>query len=126
MLVYKKDSYSEVIMNQITKNIGLVATLVSMLCASGCNDFLDEQDPSNFTTENYFTQPAQARSAVNSIYASLREPLGSGFGGGAWMMTEFATGLAATDLGQAVNSYFVRDLRNTSDNGYGQTYWAAY
>jgi hypothetical protein len=42
------------------------------------------------------------------------------------MMTEFATGLAATDLGQAVNSYFVKDLRNTSDNGYGQAYWTSY
>jgi hypothetical protein len=100
--------------------------MVTLISVTGCNDFLDEADPSNFTTDNYFTTPAQARSAVNSIYASMREPLGSGFGGGAWMMTEFATGLAATDLGQAVNSYFVKDLRNTSDNGYGQTYWAAY
>ncbi|KQS33366.1 RagB/SusD family nutrient uptake outer membrane protein [Dyadobacter sp. Leaf189] len=113
-------------MNRISKKIGLLTAVMSMFCAAGCSDFLEETDPSNFTTDSYFTEPAQARSAVNSIYASLREPLGSGFGGGAWMMTEFATGLANTDLGQAVNSYFVKDLRNTSDNGYGQTYWAAY
>lgn len=113
-------------MNSISKKIGLFTTVVSMFWATGCKDFLDESDPSNFTTDSYFTTPAQGRSAVNSIYASLREPLSSGFGGGAWMMTEFATGLAGTDLGQAVNSYFVKDLRNTSDNGYGQTYWAAY
>ena len=113
-------------MNRISNKIGLLATVVSIFFATGCNDFLEETDPSNFTTDSYFTQPAHGRSAVNAIYASLREPLGSGFGGGAWMMTEFATGLAATDLGQAVNSYFVKDLRNTSDNGYGQTYWAAY
>ncbi|MCE7058739.1 RagB/SusD family nutrient uptake outer membrane protein [Dyadobacter sp. CY343] len=113
-------------MNRISNKIGLLATVVSIFFATGCNDFLEETDPSNFTTDSYFTQPAHGRSAVNAIYASLREPLGSGFGGGAWMMTEFATGLANTDLGQAVNSYFVKDLRNTSDNGYGQTYWAAY
>jgi hypothetical protein len=113
-------------MNKISKNISLLTTVLSMFCATGCSDFLEESDPSNFTVENYFTQPAHARSSVNAIYAPLREPLNSGFGGGAWMMPEFATGLAATDLGQAVNSYFIKDLRNTSDNGYGQTYWTSY
>ncbi|SDG13344.1 Starch-binding associating with outer membrane [Dyadobacter soli] len=100
--------------------------MLSLFGATGCSDFLDESDPSNFTEENYFTQPAHARSSVNAIYTPLREPMSSGFGGGAWMMPEFATGLAGTDLGQAVNSYFIKDLRNTSDNGYGQTYWTQY
>lgn len=100
--------------------------MLSLFGATGCSDFLDESDPSNFTEENYFTQPAHARSSVNAIYTPLRDPMSSGFGGGAWMMPEFATGLAGTDLGQAVNSYFIKDLRNTSDNGYGQTYWTQY
>ncbi|TLV00878.1 RagB/SusD family nutrient uptake outer membrane protein [Dyadobacter luticola] len=113
-------------MNKISKRIGLLTTVLSIFWATGCSDFLEESDPSNFTVENYFTQPAHGRSSVNAIYAPLRDPLSSGFGGGAWMMTEFATGLAATDLGQAVNSYFIKDLRNTSDNGYGQTYWTSY
>ncbi|QRR03523.1 RagB/SusD family nutrient uptake outer membrane protein [Dyadobacter sandarakinus] len=113
-------------MNKLSQKMGLLATLLSIFAATGCSDFLDESDPSNFTVENYFTQPAHAVSSVNAIYAPMRDPLGSGFGGGAWMMTEFGTGLAATDLGQAVNSYFVKDLRNTSDNGYGQTYWSSY
>src|SRR5690606_39537461 len=111
------------------KNIYKVSMFLGLslfLTLSGCSDFLDESDPSNFTVENYFTKPEHARSSVNAIYASLRPTMGSGFGGGSWMMTEFATGLAATDLGQAVNSYFVKDLRNTSDNGYGQSYWTAY
>ncbi|MGG7662854.1 RagB/SusD family nutrient uptake outer membrane protein [Dyadobacter sp. BHUBP1] len=112
-------------MTIISKKIGLLAML-SLFGATSCSDFLDESDPSNFTEENYFTQPAHARSSVNAIYAPLREPMSSGFGGGAWMMPEFATGLAGTDLGQAVNSYFIKDLRNTSDNGYGQTYWTQY
>jgi len=96
------------------------------MALTGCSDFLTESDPTNFTVENYFTKPEHARSSVNAVYASMRGPLTSGFGGGAWMMTEFATGLAATDLGQAVNSYFVKDLNNTSDNGYGQTIWQQY
>lgn len=92
----------------------------------GCSKFLDESDPSNFSTGSYFSKPEHAKSSVNAAYASMRDPLNSGFGGGAWMMLEFATGLAGTDLGQAVNSYFVKDLTNTADNGYGLTIWTSY
>ncbi|WP_229738516.1 RagB/SusD family nutrient uptake outer membrane protein [Parapedobacter pyrenivorans] len=103
-----------------------VALGMGTFALGGCSEFLNEADPTNFTVEQYFTKPEHARSSVNAIYASMRDPLGSGFNGGAWMMTEFATGLAATDLGQAANSYFVKDLNNTSDNGYGATYWQSY
>ncbi|PWJ59384.1 putative outer membrane starch-binding protein [Dyadobacter jejuensis] len=96
---------------------------VMMLWGSGCSDFLDETDPSNFTKENYFTKPAHAESAVNAIYDALKSTTGGGFGGAPWMMLEFATGLANTELGQAQNSIFVRNLVNNSDNGYGVTYW---
>lgn len=92
---------------------------------SGCSDFLEEPDKSNFTMENYFTKPEHAESVVNSIYESLIPVTGGGFGGGPWMMLEFATGLANTELGQAQNSIFVRNLVNNSDNGYGQTYWTS-
>ncbi|WP_114751185.1 RagB/SusD family nutrient uptake outer membrane protein [Pleomorphovibrio marinus] len=91
-----------------------------------CNDFLDETDKSNFTLENYFTRPEHATSVVNSIYESLRPITQSGFNGGPWMMLEFATGLADTELGQAQNSLFVRSLINNSDNAYGQTYWTTH
>ncbi len=93
---------------------------------SGCSKFLDEQDPSNFTTGTYFTKPQHAQAVVDATYASMRDPMESGFGGGAWTMVEFATGQSGTDLGQAVDSYYVKDLKNTSDNGYGQTIWTAY
>jgi hypothetical protein len=105
------------------KKYSLQAMLLGVLLLGGCSKFLEEADPSNFTEENYFNKPDHARSSVNAIYASLRDPMASGFGGGAWTMTEFATGQAGTDLGQAVNSYFIKDLHNTADNGYGLTYW---
>lgn len=113
-------------MKNKTKIYLIITLITGLFYMSGCTDFLSESDPSNFTVENYFTKPAHAKSSVNAIYASMRDPMNSGFGGAAWMMTEFATGLAATDLGQAVNSYFVKDLNNTSDNGYGLTYWRSY
>lgn len=103
----------------------LLVVLVAPLAWS-CSDFLEETDKSNFTLENYFTRPEHATSAVNAIYESLRPIMGSGFGGGTWMMTEFATGLADTELGQAQNSLFIRSLINNSDNGYGQSYWTTY
>src|SRR5690606_10922673 len=105
------------------KKISLVALLIS---SAGCADFLEESDNSNFTTDNYFTKPEHAKSVVNSTYQSLQPVMSSGFGGGPWMMVEFATGLADTELGQAQNSLFVKDLVNNSDNGYGQNIWTNY
>ncbi|WPP51727.1 RagB/SusD family nutrient uptake outer membrane protein [Catalinimonas niigatensis] len=98
---------------------------VFLLFGSACEEFLIEPDRSNFTLENYFTKPEHAESVVNSIYEDLRATPGGGFGGAPWMMLEFATGLANTDLGQAQNSINVRNLVNNSDNAYGATYWTS-
>jgi hypothetical protein len=102
--------------------------IIGLLMVTGwsCSDFLEETDKSNFTLENYFTRPEHAASVVNATYQSLNPIMTSGFGGGPWMMIEFSTGLADTELGQAQNSIFVRSLINNSDNGYGQTYWTTY
>ncbi|MBC9928921.1 RagB/SusD family nutrient uptake outer membrane protein [Chitinophaga qingshengii] len=105
---------------------GLLVLTTGSLWLTGCRKFLDESDPSNYTEENYFIKPEHARASVNAIYASLRDPMAGDFGGGPWTMTEFATGQAGTDLGQAVNSYYIKDLRNTADNGYGENYWRNY
>ncbi|HKZ37910.1 MAG TPA: RagB/SusD family nutrient uptake outer membrane protein [Chryseolinea sp.] len=97
-----------------------------IVLGSGCSDFLEESDKSNFTIENYFTKPEHAESVVNSIYESLRPVTDGSFNGSPWMMVEFATGLANTELGQAQNSIFIRNLVNNSDNGYGSTYWVSH
>lgn len=113
-------------MNNILNITGKVLSWAILLVFGvGCSDFLEEPDKSNFTMENYFTKPEHAESVVNSIYESLIPVTGGGFNGGPWMMLEFATGLANTELGQAQNSIFVRNLVNNSDNGYGQTYWTS-
>ena len=104
----------------------LLVLSIAILSTTSCKKFLDEQDQSNFTQSTFYTKVEHAQIGVNAIYAPLRDPISSGFGGGTWMMLEFATGLASTDLGQAVNSYFVKDLVNTSANGYGYTYWQSY
>lgn len=107
----------------IIKNI-VVITAVS--CTMACSNFLDEEDASNFTTDTYFTKAEHAESAVNGIYEPLIPITSSGFGGGTWLMLEFATGLANTALGQATDIYLVKDLINNSDNGYGNSFWNEY
>ncbi|MDZ7690804.1 MAG: RagB/SusD family nutrient uptake outer membrane protein [Balneolaceae bacterium] len=96
------------------------------LVASGCDEFLSHSDPTSFTKNNYYTNPGHAEAAVNAIYEDLRAVRGGGFGGAPWLMTEFQTGLANTELGQATNSLDIRALDNSADNGYGQTYWNSH
>lgn len=96
------------------------------LFASSCEEFLTKNDPSNFTVDTYFTSPEHAVSSVNAIYEELRAGKGGGFNGAPWMMLEFQTGLANTELGQADNSIIIRNLQNTSDNGYSNTYWVSH
>lgn len=109
--------------NKITGQLIICGAL--MLFGTGCKDFLVEPDKSNFTMENYFTKPEHAESIVNASYESLRPVTGGGFNGAPWMMLEFATGLANTELGQAQSSINVRNLVNNADNEYGNTWWVS-
>ena len=109
--------------NKVTSQLIICGSL--MLLGTGCKDFLVEPDKSNFTMENYFTKPEHAESIVNSAYESLRPVTGGGFNGAPWMMLEFATGLANTELGQAQSSINVRNLVNNADNEYGNTWWVS-
>ncbi|MBT9189746.1 RagB/SusD family nutrient uptake outer membrane protein [Zobellia russellii] len=106
--------------------IRTIVALTAISLTTSCSDFLDEEDESNFTTDTYFTKAEHAESAVNGIYEPLVPITNSGFGGGTWLMLEFATGLANTSLGQATNIYLVKDLINNSDNGYGSSFWNEY
>ncbi|HET8735553.1 MAG TPA: RagB/SusD family nutrient uptake outer membrane protein [Pricia sp.] len=106
--------------------IKTIAVLTAVSGTVACSDFLNEEDASNFTTDTYFTKAEHAESAVNGIYEPLIPITSSGFGGGTWLMLEFATGLANTSLGQATNIYLIKDLINNSDNGYGSSFWNEY
>ena len=57
-----------------TSQLLLCGTL--LLSTSGCEQFLEEPDKSNFTMENYFTKPEHAESVVNASYESLRSVTG--------------------------------------------------
>lgn len=109
--------------NTIKTKVHVILVACSTFMALGCSDFLEETDPSNITADSYFKTAEHAESAVYSIYSDLRSVRGGSYGGSPWLMLEFATGLAESDLGQADNSNIIRNLTNTSDNAYGKTYW---
>ena len=113
-------------MRYIKNSLGrlMLATLL-VFSVSSCNKFLDEQNPSNFTMENYFTKPEHAQSAVNAIYQSLLSIPTGEYGGAPWMMLEFPTGLANTEYGQSVDNLNIRNLVNTAENNHGIQKWTS-
>lgn len=121
MLTFKK-----MIMKLIYNRISLFGLLCFLsLSLVGCSDFLEEENESNFTQENYFQTAEQAETAINSLYAELRFVTdGAGtYGESPFMMLEFPTGLLNTEVGQ---SQFNRDLRNlstNSENNYFNVWW---
>ena len=116
-------------MKLIIRLLNKTATLGLMFSLLGCEDFITQTSPSNITMENYYTQPEHALSAVSAIYEDLR-PVhdGGGFGGAAWLLLEFSTGLTNTiALGSSgpINSS-IRNLDINSDNPYLGTYWNSH
>lgn len=105
--------------------IQVLITGALLLFGTSCSDFLEEIDPSNITADSYFQTAQHAQTAVNAVYSSLKTTLGGAYGGGPWLMVEFATGVADSDLGQADNSRIIRDLTNNADNDYGLSHWTA-
>ena len=112
--------------NKYIKSKFLICVFM-MIFVSGCTKFLNEQDQSNFTADNYFTNATQAESSVNSAYCGIESIFSGdyGFAGGLapWLMLEFATGYANTELGEAVENRWVRTLTNSSDNQEGEVWW---
>ena len=109
------------------KAFKIVISVIILNLTTGCTKFLEEPDKSNFTSDTYFTTSTQAESSVNAIYSSLATIYNgsTGFGGGLspWLMLEFATGLANTQLGEAFDNLAVRALTNSADNSEGLIWW---
>lgn len=105
-----------------TKYSSLV--IIIMIFFSGCSDFLDETDQSNFTQDNYFTKPEHAESIINAIYQDLMlGGAGGDYGGNPFFMTDLQTGLVGTKVGQNTHINYVRQLSNNADNGYSKSWW---
>ena len=80
----------------ILKQIALSGLL--LLIATGCEDFLSENNKSALTQDNYYKNASQAQSAVDGIYVNLRTWTNYlGYGEKPWSSLELLVGHANTN-----------------------------
>lgn len=77
----------------------LLGTLVAGIV--GCSSFLEEEDPSNLTPDNFYTIPDHAEAALAAVYAETRF-IGDGAGifSSTWQLLEAPTGTSTTETAQ--------------------------
>jgi hypothetical protein len=98
--------------------------LSAMLAGTGCNKFLEEEDPSNLTPSTYYTLPEHATAAIASAYAQTRF-----LGGGAgifvnnFQMVEAVTGTVKTETGQNSDLNNLLGLGYNGDNALVGNWW---
>ena len=108
----------------IIKKAGALILCATMLLASGCKKFLEEQDPSNLTPDNFYTIPEHADAAVAAIYADTRF-----FGGGAgifssnWQLLEAVTGTSTTETAQNSDLNNLYSLVYDGNTGHVINWW---
>ncbi|WP_268224896.1 RagB/SusD family nutrient uptake outer membrane protein [Sinomicrobium oceani] len=97
----------------------------ALLLGSSCSDFLDEENKSDYTQENYFQTAEHAEAAINTLYSELRFVSdGSGtYGESPFMMLEFPTGLLNTEVGQSQANRDLRNLTTNAENNYLINWW---
>lgn len=96
-----------------------------LLLGSSCSNFLEEENKSDYTEENYFQTPEHAEAAINTLYSELRFISdGSGtYGESPFMMLEFPTGLLNTEVGQSQANRDLRSLTTNAENNYLIYWW---
>jgi hypothetical protein len=94
------------------------------LFTTGCNKFLEEQDPSNLSPDNYYTLPEHADAAVYAAYARARF-IGSGAGifSANFQMLDAPTGTAATATAQNSDLNNLLGLVYDGDNLHVRQFW---
>lgn len=92
----------------------------------GCDGFLEEQNKSAITQENYFTTAAQAESAISGIYPDLYS-LHSGlhYGEAAWVSMELIVGHANT-LGQSAYNNGLINHDNSTIEPHFEVLWRGF
>lgn len=98
---------------------------VALLLGSSCSDFLEEENLSDYTQENYFQTQEHAEAAINTLYSELRFVSdGAGtYGESPFMMLEFPTGLLNTEVGQSQANRDLRSLTTNAENNYLIYWW---
>ncbi|MBC7850361.1 MAG: RagB/SusD family nutrient uptake outer membrane protein [Chitinophagaceae bacterium] len=112
-------------MKSINKIIYSCLLGVAILGGPGCSKFLEENDPSNLTPDNYYTIPEHAQAAIAAAYAQTRF-----IGGGAgifvqnFSLPEVLSGTAKTETGQNSDLNNLIGLSYNGDNGLIGNWWS--
>ncbi|WP_320167741.1 RagB/SusD family nutrient uptake outer membrane protein [Mangrovibacterium marinum] len=92
-----------------------------LILTFSCKDFLEEDNKSNITAENYFTSESGFESLVNSAYGTLRSAIGSA-GGSRGYPYLFCSGVDIYNRGESElvgGTYENRDVYSAQLNEYG-------
>jgi hypothetical protein len=106
------------------KSLAKTAVCASLLLtATGCKDYLVEDNRSNITQDTYFTTASQAQAAVDGLYSSLRIFNGdTGYGESIWVGLDLLPG-HATSLGQSQFNNQLINQRIDPANPYFSRVW---
>ncbi|QNL49921.1 RagB/SusD family nutrient uptake outer membrane protein [Olivibacter sp. SDN3] len=104
-----------------------IITAATLFGLSSCSQsFLDEDNKSNLTQENYFQNAAQAETFVTGIYTSLRaNTAGNGYGETPWVTLELLTGHATTNSQSNFNLGVINHTAGTENPGF-YSYWSEF
>jgi hypothetical protein len=104
-------------MNMNMKTVNLIKNMVLILLFTGvsaCSGFLDEDNKSAITQQNYFTNANQAQTAVNGIYAGLNVfTMRVNYGESPFVSIELPAGQAFT-LSQSASNNNMINQRSSS------------
>ncbi len=97
----------------------------ALVTGTGCNKFLEENDPSNLTPDVFYTIPEHATAAIASAYARTRDVVGGGAGifVNNFQMLEAATGTAKTETGQNADLNNILGMGFKGDNVMVNNWW---
>ncbi len=111
-------------MKSITKNIFSLFLCGTVMVATGCSKFLEEEDPSNIAPETFFTTPEDAQAAVIGIYENLRfHGDGTGLFSANFQMLDALSGTAETETGQNSDLNNLYGYQYTGNNLHLSQWW---
>lgn len=92
--------------------------------ATACSNFLDEEDPSNLTSETFYTEAKHADAAIAAVYASARfYGESAGIFSSNWQLLEAPTGTTTTETAQNSDLNNLYSLTYDPSTGHIQNWW---
>lgn len=96
----------------------------SVIGFTGCSKFLEESDPSNISTESFYTLPEHAEAGIAAVYADTRFVAGRTAAFSAnWQMLEALTGTSTTESAEVVSLNNLYALTHDGYNAHIVNWW---